>query len=97
MDTNTAPGAQGKLILPRDLARAAAKKLAPQALAALAADAIASRAAGAQPSEALQRFARDLAAAEGLRAFDALEASRAAVVHESALRFIALVTGDRPD
>jgi len=88
---------QQSLILPRDLARAAANKLPPETLAALAADAIASRAAGKEPGDALQRFARDLAAAEGLRAFDALEASRAAVVQESALRFIALITGNRPD
>lgn len=88
---------QGSLILPRDVARAAAKQLPPQTLAALAGDAIASRAAGDEPCDALKRFAKDLGAAAGLDAFTALEASRAAVVHEAALRFVALVTGDRPD
>lgn len=88
---------QGSLILPRDVARSAAKQLKPQTLAALAADAIASRAAGGEPCDALKLFATDLAATAGIDAFGALEASRAAVVHEAALRFVALVTGDRPE
>ncbi len=83
--------------LPREVARAAANQLDPQELGVLTNDVVTCKNQDAPASERLKRFAHSLMPETGLKEFLAIEAAKAAVMYEAALRFAALTTGDRAD
>lgn len=83
--------------LPREVARAAANQLEAQELGMLTNDAITCKNQDTPVSDRLKRFAHGLMPETGLKEFLAVEAAKAAIIYEAALRFAALTTGDRAD
>ena len=84
-------------LLPREIARAAANKIPPAELAPMAAEVLSIDFDQKQCSDTLIAFARRLEDIGGLPPFVAMGAAIAAIEHESASRFVAIVTGNRPN